>query len=165
VTAVIVGTLLLEAFSNSGEVDGAVKTVTLTSADFFGGLTASSSSDPAKASLVVSFYNPGADTYISSISVREFGNITVTYPNSTIVMTTIASKGIVVTTWQSSGNSSNQIDFSVHSPANLLNSGTVSSFSYYPRTSSPVNITAGDEWNYKIIFANGQSVSGSLISQ
>jgi hypothetical protein len=41
----------------------------------------------------------------------------------------------------------------------------VTLFTYYPESASQQQITTGQTFNYIINFANGQSVSGSLIAQ
>jgi hypothetical protein len=142
---------------------GTVKTVTLSSANLYDGTTAVSSANAS--SLLMSFNNPGSETYITSLSIWQ-ATTTVTYPNSTSVITKIyPENNVTITSWQDSTDSTGQINFSVHSNATELLSGKVTSFSFYPRTVSQINITADETWNFVVDFANGQSVSGSLLSE
>jgi len=43
--------------------------------------------------------------------------------------------------------------------------GAVTSFTFYPWAAAAQSILTGQTFNYVINFANGQSVSGSLIAQ
>ncbi len=140
----IAGTLYFATLETCLGCDASYPGLTLSSANFYDGLTGSSS-NPPKANLSISFNNPEAETYVTSLSVTE--------------------ERITITTWQDGENSTSLIDFSVHSPANVIASGKVTNLTYYPRTAFPVNITAGEDWNYVIVLANGESVSGSLISE
>lgn len=134
--------------SNSG-IDGNVKTVTLVSATLYGGVTASTS-QAATSSLTLSLNNPGTATTITSL--------------------TLTGTGIsAITSWDaSSGNGSNTINFGaayVAGGVNALSSNSVTPFAFYPYSASSQSITTGQTFNYVITFANGQSVSGSLIAQ
>jgi len=130
-------------------IDYNTPTITLASATLYGGLTASAS-NPANSSLVIAINNPDADTYISSLYLASYlGHSNITS----------------ITSWQNTRNSNNQIDFSVRSFANALPSHRVTTFTVYPRTAIPINITIGETCNYVIYFANGQTFSGALIAQ
>ena len=41
---------------------------------------------------------------------------------------------------------------------------TVNPFTFYPESDPTQNITSGQVYNYVLDFANGQSISGSLIA-
>jgi len=166
--------------------DANVKTVTLSSAYLYGGSTATAAT-PANSSFLLQFNNPESSTYITSLSLSSYGSPSATgdpLANTTDIAlgpTTLSlqastasssstrmnttSAEVNVTTWQTGRNSSELIDFSRNSPANTLNSGQVSSFTFYPRTSVPKSIIPGSTFNYAVTFSNGESVSGSLIAQ
>jgi hypothetical protein len=148
---------------------GVVKTTTLSSAYLYAGNTLSYSNKAKLASLQLSLNNPGAETYVTSLSITLEASIIITNVNATprqvnTTTSTSSSTGITIATW-SSENSTSQIDFAIHSQVNAIAPAGVNTFSYYPRTSSPMNITAGETWGYAIYFANGDSISGSLIAQ
>ena len=147
---------------------GYVKTTTLSSADLYAGSTTFSSNLSKAASLQMVLNNPGAETYVTSLSITREAAMPVTNVNATprliATTTTTSSNGITIATW-SRENSTGQIDFAIHSQANVIANGTVTTVSYYPRTSYPMNITSGETWGFAIYFANGDSISGSLIAQ
>jgi FlaG/FlaF family flagellin (archaellin) len=144
VLALVVGAYAFGLFGSN------VKTVTLVSATLFGGVTASAATT-ATSSLAITLNNPGSATTVTSLTMTGSGI------NSTI------------TQWDFSGNSgANTIDFgSTYSVGgqNAINPGLVSSLTYYPFSDSSQPILTGQTFNYVINFANGQSVSGSLVAQ
>jgi len=143
---------------------GHVNTVTLASATLYAGST-SFQSNRGKASFMFTLNNPGAETYISSLSMWQ-DNQTIYYGNSTSVIATITPENsIQISAWKLRGNQTNEVNFSIHSLVNSISSGMVTSFSFYPDTSTPMNFTKDEVWNYSIQCTNGQSVSGSLIAQ
>jgi flagellin-like protein len=143
VLALVVGAYTFGLFGSN------VKTVTLSSGTLYGGVTASSSV-PATSSLTISLNNPGSATTISSITLTGSGISTITQ-------------------WQlAAGSGTNTVNFgATYAPggANAMSPGSVSSFTFFPWSSSSQSITTGQTFNYVINFANGQSVSGSLIAQ
>jgi len=144
VLALVVGAYTFGLFGSN------VKTITLTSGTLYGGVTATSSST-ATASFVLALNNPGSATYVTSLSMSGAGIATVTsWDNSSAAS---ASTNLIVFTASHPGN-------------NAMPAGTVTSFTYYPENAAPSQeITTGQVFNYVINFANGQSVSGSLIAQ
>jgi hypothetical protein len=136
-------------YSQYGLGGANVESVTLSSATLYGGTTATGSS-PASSSLVIGFSNPGSTTYATSVTLIGSG---------------IGS----IIAWDSSSapsSSNNQIVWtSAGAGINSLPGGEVSSFTWYPVSSSAQSILTGEVFNYQVDFANGQSVSGSLIAQ
>ena len=162
-----------------------VETVTLASAYLHSGTTASSSG-PASAYLALSINNPGSTTYITFIALSSDSSLPTLGgpgPNTTDVSlgvrtntssssvlnrttaVTTSSPAIEISNWQSERSSAQIINFSQISSTNLLASGKVSSFAFYPWTQTPISIVNGSTYNYVIDFSNGQSISGSLIAQ
>jgi len=135
VLALVVGAYTFGLFGSN------VKTVTLSSATLYGGTEAAALAAPlATASYIVfSLNNPGSASTITGI--------------------TLTGSGITsVTAWETSGGVS-------YSPAvNAMGGGQVTSYTVYPFGTAQ-SITTGQVFNYVISFANGQSVSGSLIAQ
>ncbi|MDG6904894.1 MAG: hypothetical protein JRN20_03815 [Nitrososphaerota archaeon] len=147
VLALVVGAYTFGLFGSN------VKTVTLSSATLYGGVT--NSTDTTTAGLGTSYMtfslnNPGSTSSISSITLTGSG---------------IKS----ITIWQAA--TATVISFTSTGSSNQLTGGQVSSFTYYPSYYSGTvgtgmeSITTGQVYNYVIGFANGQSVSGSLIAQ
>jgi flagellin-like protein len=138
VLALVVGAYTFGLFGSN------VKTVTLSSATLYGGTEAALITGASTAYITFSLNNPGT--------------------GSTVTGLTLTGSGITaVTNWYVSGGAS----FS-QSPAqigsNSLPGGQVTSYTYFPfGVSQP--ITTGQTYNYVVTFANGQSVSGSLIAQ
>jgi hypothetical protein len=153
VLALVVGAYTFGLFGSN------VKTITLTSATLYGGQEAATvgpvGGPPTSTSyLVVAFNNPGSLTAISSITMTGSG-IAAAYSwefsNGTAVNFTVTSSG-------------NPVGVGAGMWGNGLPGGQVTSFSFFPYgTAQP--ITTGQVYNYVINFANGQSVSGSLIAQ
>ena len=145
VLALVVGAYTFGLFGSN------VKTVTLSSATLYGGVSA----DPvttATSSLTLSLNNPGSASAITSLTLTGTG---------------LQSP---ITTWSGVPNAGGaQIVFvnsyDSLSIYNALSPGQVTSYTFYPSTSASVPITTGQTFNYVINFANGQSVSGSLIAQ
>jgi flagellin-like protein len=142
VLALVVGAYTFGLFGSN------VKTVTLSSATLYGGVSATAAS-AATSSLVFALNNPGSATYVTSLTLSGAGIATI----STWDNTTAATGG------------GNTISFASSTGNNAMNAGTVSSYTYYPSAASAESITTGQVFNYVINFANGQSVSGSLIAQ
>jgi len=148
VLALVVGAYTFGLFGSN------VKTVTLSSATLYGGVSATTTA-AATSSLVFALNNPGSATYVTTLTLSGAGIATInSWDNSTAA--------------QVAGNT---IPFGAGhtnppcTDCNVMNAGTVSSFTYYPEAAAAEAITTGQVFNYVINFANGQSVSGSLIAQ
>jgi hypothetical protein len=134
---------------NGFSLSSNVCAVTLTSATLYTGVTDSPSSS-ATSNFTFVLNNPLASTTIISLALTGYG------------LSQISS-------WSSTPNGKNPIDFqssySGHG-ANAVNATSNMSFTFYPFTNSSVErINASQIYNYVIFFANGQSISGSLIAQ
>ena len=116
--------------------------ITLTSANLYGGTEASALGVPASGATYVTFAleNPSSTSSITGISLTGAG-IT------------------AVTLWETASGTAYST-----SPNNELYGGQVNSFTFYSYGTAQ-SITTGQTFNYVISFANGQSVSGSLIAQ
>ncbi|MDA4110915.1 MAG: hypothetical protein OK439_00130 [Thaumarchaeota archaeon] len=145
----------------------AVKNVTISSAFLYGGFAGFSSNPMKLASLWISLDDPGAATYITSITLSGWTKAEGANGNTSQVMitTSTSNTSIVITNWQTNSKSTNTIDFSVQSPANAIATSTVSHFIYFPRMDPPLNITTGQMWSFVIDLANGQSESGWVFVQ
>ncbi len=143
VLALVVGAYTFGLFGSN------VKTVTLSSATLYGGLSATGTL-VATSSLTVALNNPGSATYITSVTMTGAGISTITaWDNST-----------------AASSANNLVVFGTSHPGNnAMSAGAVTSFTYYPENAAQQTITTGQVFNYVINFANGQSVSGSLIAQ
>lgn len=142
VLALVVGAYTFGLFGSN------VKTVTLSSATLYGGTEAAAigpTGGPPTTTTYISFAlnNPGSGTYIDGMTLTgsAIGTIS-TWEDST---------GAALSTLQTGTN-------------NQMNGGIVTTFTVYPYGTSQ-NIVTGQVYNYVINFANGQSVSGSLIAQ
>jgi len=154
VLALVVGAYTFGLFGSN------VKTVTLSSATLYGGVSASAAV-VATSSLTMSLNNPGSQSYITSVTVTGAGLVT------------------PITAWDNTSAvrvAGNTVNFGAASMAaggcptpawnnNVLCPGQVTSFTVYPEQAASVAITTGQTFNYVINFQNGQSVSGSLIAQ
>jgi len=143
VLALVVGAYTFGLFGSN------VKTVTLSSATLYGGVSA----DPATtatSSLTLSLNNPGSATVITGITLTGAGISTIT--------------GWDTGSAQSAAPSLLFTPYTVNSP-NAMAPGAVTSFTFYPWAAASQSILTGQTFNYVINFANGQSVSGSLIAQ
>ncbi len=143
VLALVVGAYTFGLFGSN------VKTVTLSSGTLYGGV----SSDPATtatSSLTLSLNNPGSATVITGITLTGAGISTIT--------------GWDTATGPSAAPSLQFTGYTAGNP-NAMSPGAVSSFTFYPWASTSQSILTGQTFNYVITFANGQSVSGSLIAQ
>jgi hypothetical protein len=162
--------LAIGSFQECLNCNDIVKTVTISSAFLYGGLT-ESSSNLTEANLFISFNNPGAETYITSLSITLVVTMTTTNVNANPQLTSAttasasSNNGVTIVTWRGSENSTSQINFSANSQANALASDKLTTFDYFPRTVSPMNITAGEVWDDEIMFANGQSDFGTIVAQ
>jgi len=146
VLALVVGAYTFGLFGSN------VKTVTLSSATLYGGVTSSATVN-STSSVTLSLNNPGSATYITSLTLTgtAISSITGWCPNSDHV-----------------GGGCAQVAFTAAGTSNQMPPGVVTSFTFFPssigaQVSQP--ITTGQTFNYVINFANGQSVSGSLIAQ
>jgi flagellin-like protein len=159
VLALVVGAYTFGLFGSN------VKTVTLASATLYGGLTASQSA-AATASLSLSLNNPGSATTITSITLTGTGL-------STPVTLWSLQAGAITGSGSATTISFAAAYTSPGGPGNAMYPGQVTSFTFYPVSGSSSSgvgtiqqsITTGQTFNYVINFANGQSVSGSLIAQ
>jgi len=132
---------------------GGMSSVTLSAATLEAGVTESPNSK-ATAALIMTFTNPGPTTTITFINMTgtDISNVTVWYQqlNST------------------NPSSFSQVDFRakyVKGGENALAANSFLSCEFYPWTNSPETIGSGKTYNYIIGFANGESVSGSLVAQ
>ncbi len=147
VLALVVGAYTFGLFGSN------VKTVTLSSATLYGGVSQTTGGQVATSSLTLSLNNPGSASAISSVTLTGTG---------------LASP---ITSWSSTSNyvAANLVAFvnSYNSLSpNALSPGQVTSYTFYPNTgANSASITTGQTFNYVINFVNGQSVSGSLIAQ
>ncbi len=144
VLALVVGAYTFGLFGSN------VKTVTLSSGTLYGGVTA----DPvtaATSSLTISLNNPGSATTISSITLTGSGISTITGWDTGSLSS--AAANVNFNQGYTSGN------------PNAMGPGAVTSFTFFPWSAASQSITTGQTFNYVINFANGQSVSGSLIAQ
>jgi flagellin-like protein len=144
VLALVVGAYTFGLFGSN------VKTVTLSSATLYGGVTAWQASI-ATSSISLSLNNPGSASTISSLTLTGTG------------------LGTPITIWSTTSVTGGSVNFAGAAGANSMLPGQVTSFTFYPVTigtaTSSQAITTGQTFNYVINFANGQSVSGSLIAQ
>jgi flagellin-like protein len=137
VLALVVGAYTFGLFGSN------VKTVTLSSATLYGGTEAAALGVPLATSSYVTFSlnNPGTASTITGVTLT-------------------GSAITAVTTWENAGGTG-----FLTSGNNNLAGGQVTSYTFYPYGSGTNTITTGQTFNYVISFANGQSVSGSLIAQ
>lgn len=143
VLALVVGAYTFGLFGSN------VKTLTISSIVLYGGVTATAN-QAATSSFGLSVNNPGSATTIASI--------------------TLTGSGITpITIWDLNASSgSGFVNFSSpYTPGgdNGVDPGTVSQFTFYPFSNSPQMILSGETLNYVISFANGESVSGTLVGQ
>ena len=137
VLALVVGAYTFGLFGSN------VKTVTLSSATLYGGTEQASTGLPIASGatyMTFALNNPGSISTITGITLTGAG---------------VSS----ISTWETSGGT----DFGT-SPYNVLAAGQVTSYTFYPYGTIQ-SITTGQTFNYVISFANGQSVSGSVIAQ
>ena len=146
VLALVVGAYTFGLFGSN------VKTVTLSSATLYGGVDATALLAPTS-SMTFSLNNPGSATTITGVTLTGAGLV------STIIAWDIGNLA---------SPAANNINFGqaygVGNP-NAMPPGTVTSFTFYPWSAAQQSILTGQTFNYVINFANGQSVSGSLIAQ
>jgi flagellin-like protein len=143
VLALVVGAYTFGLFGSN------VKTVTLSSATLYGGVSATAA-QVATSSLTVSLNNPGSATVITGITLTGAGISTITGWD------TGSAAGAAPTLLFT--------PYTANSP-NAMAPGAVTSFTFYPWNAASQSILTGQTFNYVINFANGQSVSGSLIAQ
>jgi flagellin-like protein len=145
VLALVVGAYTFGLFGSN------VKTVTLSSATLYGGVSASATV-AATSSLTLSLNNPGSASAITSLTLTGTG-----LPAPIVTWSGVATAAGAQIVFINSYNS-----LSIY---NALSPGQVTSYTFYPSTAPSEAITTGQTFNYVINFANGQSVSGSLIAQ
>jgi len=123
--------------------------ITVAEASLYGGVTATSTSQ-GTASLLLAFNNPNSSTYITSVILVSPGGTTVNaWDNST-----------------SASSASNLIVFSSSHPGdNAVPGAQISFFTYYPASSSAIQLAHGQSFQYVVYFASGFFVVGSLVSQ
>ena len=145
VLALVVGAYTFGLFGSN------VKTVTLSSATLYGGTEALAVGVPAQSAsyLVFALNNPGSTSSVTGVTMTGSGISSV----STWGLLNGTSVNFALAT---SGNTAKW--------ANGLVGGQVTSYTFYPYGLAQ-SITTGQVYNYVISFANGQSVSGSLIAQ
>jgi flagellin-like protein len=148
VLALVVGAYTFGLFGSN------VKTITLTSGNLAAGVTGSSTV-AATAYLTMSLNNPGADTYVSSLTLT-----------SSSLTSSIVSWCAPTSSGGAPAAGCTAIVFTADTVgANDVGAGKVTPMTFYPQSSSSVPITSGQTFNYVINFANGQSVSGSLLAE
>lgn len=150
VLALVVGAYTFGLFGSN------VKTVTLSSATLYGGQEPVGIGVPTSSAsyIVVSLNNPGSTSAVSAITLTGSGIVAVAtweFSNGTACNFAIAS-------------SSNPVGVGTGEWGNGLPGGQVTSYYFYPYGTTQ-QITTGQTFDYVINFANGQSVSGSLIAQ
>ncbi len=149
VLALVVGAYTFGLFGSN------VKTVTLSSATLYGGVAnekgyITGTTLNSTSYIVFSLNNPGSSSSITGVTLTGSGiKSMTTWENSTAVAVPFTST--------SAGDS------------NYMAGGQVTSYTLYPTmaagTGATQSVTTGQVFNYVISFANGQSVSGSLIAQ
>jgi flagellin-like protein len=150
VLALVVGAYTFGLFGSN------VKTVTLSSATLYGGVSATGTL-AATSSLTIALNNPGSASYITSLTMTGSGITTIiAWDNSSLAS---AGNNLVSAAFAPGHTSPPCTDCGV------MLAGTVSSFTFYPENAAQQSITTGQVFNYVVNFANGQSVSGSLIAQ
>jgi flagellin-like protein len=149
VLALVVGAYTFGLFGSN------VKTVTLASATLYGGISGLTSKlDRNTTSLGVSLNNPGSATTITSLELT-----------GTSLTTPLQAWNF--TTGQSSQSSAAGYVFGTGTSPTApdMLAGQVNSYTFYALAATYLAVTTGQTYNYVINFANGQSVSGSLIAQ
>jgi len=126
-----------------------VSNITVAEASLYGGVSATSSSQ-GTASLLLAFNNPNSSTYITSIIL-------------------VSPSGTTINAWDNStsaSSGSNLIVFSSSHPGdNAVPGSQISFFTYYPASSSAIQLAHGQTFQYVVYFASGFFVAGSLVSQ
>jgi flagellin-like protein len=141
VLALVVGAYTFGLFGSN------VKTVTLSSATLYGGTELLTGEGTSYISF--SLNNPGSSTEITSMTI-----------------TSSASGFTAVSQFYfNNGGVSTAVVFAQNGGAgNALGGGQVSTYTFYSYGAAQ-SIVTGQEYNYVINFANGQSVSGVLTAQ
>ena len=130
------------------QTTGNISQITVSEGILYAGQAATGSS-AATSSLLIGFYNPNSTTYITSL-VLESANFApiIAWDNSS-----------------SPSSSDNTVSFSSMQFGNTLSYGLTSVFTFYPSSSSPINIVHGQSYQYVVFFANGSYVEGALVAQ
>jgi hypothetical protein len=126
-----------------------VSNITNAEASLYGGVSATSTSQ-GTASLLLAFNNPNSSTFITSILLVSQGGTTINaWDNST-----------------SASTASNQVVFSSSHPGdNAVPGAQISFFTFYPESSSAIQLAHGQGFQYVVYFASGFFIAGSLVSQ
>jgi len=140
VLALVVGAYTFGLFGSN------VKTVTVSSATLYGG-TPAIGAGLATSSFTMSLNNPGSASTITSLTLTGTG------------------LGSPISLWSVTTDTGGSVNFNAIAGPNSMLPGQVSSFTLYPIGVAGQTITTGQTFKYVIHFANGQSVSGSLIAQ
>ncbi|MDH2902271.1 MAG: hypothetical protein PXY39_15010 [archaeon] len=148
VLALVVGAYTFGLFGSN------VKTITLTSANLAAGVTGNDTTVAPTSYLTMSLNNPGAVTSVSSLTVT-----------SSSLTSEISAWCPPSSTGGAPTATCTEIDFSVAGTGNTVKAGQVTPLTFYPISGVSLPITSGQTFNYVINFANGQSVSGSLLAE
>jgi len=123
--------------------------ITIAEASLYGGVTATGTSQ-GTASFLLAFNNPNSSSFITSIIL-------------------VSPSGTTVNAWDNSSSASsasNLIVFSSSHPGeNAVPGAQISFFTFYPESSSAIQLAHGQTFQYVVYFASGFFVAGSLVSQ
>lgn len=120
---------------------------------------------------MIALNSPGFATYITSLTLSRTGYEDVYYRNNTSTLSKMYAGDpfTAITNWDNNSQPSsaaNLISFGTGiQKGNSLEGGTVTTLVLYPRSLSPQKIVAGVDFYCTLEFANGDSISGSLIAQ
>ena len=151
VLALVVGAYTFGLFGSN------VKTVTLPSATLYGGY-ADPSAGQTPSYVTFSLNNPGSGSAITGVTITGSAIISVVAFNNASSTGSCSGTCSSVFSGVSSASGSQTANI-------LLTGGQVSSYTWYLAGSFDQPVTTGQTFNYVVNFANGQSVSGSLIAQ
>ncbi|MDG6999819.1 MAG: hypothetical protein JRN15_11965, partial [Nitrososphaerota archaeon] len=155
------------AYTNCGGAFGLyscnVRTITVSSITLYGGTTASGTL-LATSNMSVELNNPEAPTTITELSLA---------PSTAYSFSSPSTDYSQILHWSATSNSKDNINFSARyfvGGANSINASSVNRYVFYPVSTEngPIveeEIIPSQTYSYQINFANGQSISGSLIAQ
>ncbi len=109
--------------------------------------TTGSGSTSATSELSIALNDPSSATWITSLNLTQ------------------SKLSSPISSWGSTSSASSSINFSSNSGLNALQSNSIYSATFYPLGQNSESIVKGSFYNYVIVFANGQSISGSIIAQ
>jgi hypothetical protein len=132
------------------------RSITLSSVKLTSGSTGDVTS--TKASFQISINNPGAETYVESVTLTELDT------TRGLGSGNLSNTEQIIGAWSVSGNSNEPINFSSESGMNELAASTTTSFTLYPYTQTSLNLSKGQTLNYAIDFTDGESLSGSVVA-